>query len=151
MPELTWTTLEFEQKDRHPDWVYYAGLAAGIIAAISFFYGNIFFGIFTIIAGVTVIIYAFHSPKNLTIVINDNGVSINEDLLPYASIKQFWLDESGKQDKLLLLVKTVFMPMTSLPIEGVTAESIRAALIPHLPEVAMRESTSTKLFDHLGF
>ena len=151
MPELTWTTLEFEQKDRHPDWVYYAGLAAGIIAAVSFFYGNIFFGIFAIIAGVTVIIYAFHSPKTLTIAINDAGVSINEDLIPYASIKQFWLDESGKQDKLLLLVKTVFMPMTSLPIEGVTAESVRAALTPHVPEVAMRESTSTKLFDHLGF
>lgn len=151
MPELTWTTLEFEQKDRHPDWVYYAGLAAGIIAAISFFYGNIFFGIFSVIAGATVIIYAFHSPKTLTIVINEEGVSINEDLIPYASIKQFWLDESGKQDKLLLLVKTVFMPMTSLPIEGVTTESVRAALTPHLPEVAMRESTSTKLFDHLGF
>lgn len=151
MPELTWTTLEFEVKDRHPDWVWYAGLIAGIVAAVSFFYGNIFFGIFAIIAGVTLIIYAFHTPQTLTITIDDNGVSINEDMILYTSIKQFWLDETGKQDKLLLLVKTVFMPMNSIPLEGVTAESVRAALLPHIPEAFMRESTSTKLFDHLGF
>lgn len=151
MPELTWTTLEFEAKDRHPDWVWYAGLIAGIASVVAFFYGNIFFGIFAVIAGATVIIYAYRPPQTLTITINDTGVVINEDLIAYDSIKQFWLDETGKQDKLLLLVKTVFMPMNSFPLEGVTAESVRAALLPHVPESFMRESTSTKLFDHLGF
>ncbi len=151
MPDLTWTTLEFEPKDRHPDWVWYAGLLAGIVAAVAFFYGNLFFGIFAVIAGVTVIIYAFRAPQTLTITIDEEGVAINEDIILYSSIKQFWLDETGKQDKLLLLVKTVFMPMNSIPIEGVSAESVRAALMPHLPETFMRESTSNKLFDQLGF
>lgn len=151
MAEITWTTLEFEEKDRHPDWVWYAGLIAGIVAALSFFYGNIFFGIFAIIAGITVILYAFRGPQPLTVTINDTGVQVNHEIIPYATIRQFWLDESGKQDKLLLLVKTVFLPMVTLPLEGVTAETIRAALTPHVPELLIRESTSAKLFDHLGF
>jgi len=40
---ISWSTLEFEEKDRHPDWLWYAGLLFGIAATISFFYGNIFF------------------------------------------------------------------------------------------------------------
>jgi len=151
MAEVTWTTLEFEEKERHSDWVWYAGLIAGIVAAISFFYGNIFFGIFAIVAGITVIMYSFHAPQPIVTTITDKGVQINHELVPYESIKQFWLDESGKQDKLLLLVKRAFLPMIILPVEGVTAETIRESLAPHLPQVEMRDSTSAKIFDRLGF
>ncbi|MBY0328932.1 hypothetical protein K2Q02_02470 [Patescibacteria group bacterium] len=151
MDEVTWTTLEFEEQERHADWVWYAGLIAGIVAAISFFYGNIFFGIFAIIAGITIILYSFHSPKPITIVIGEKGVQINHEMIPYEGIKQFWLDESGKQDKLLLLVKTVFLPMVTIPIEGVASQAIREALVSHIPEVLMRDSTSAKLFDRIGF
>lgn len=151
MVEVQWTTLEFEEKDRHPDWVWYAGLIAGIVAAISFFYGNIFFGIFVIIAGITLIIYAFRKPQMLSVSIGNDAVTINNEVILYTSIRQFWLDESGKQDKLLLLVNTVLFPMVVLPIEGVKADTIRAVLISHIPEVQMQDSTSGKIFDTLGF
>jgi len=151
MAEVSWTTLEFEEKDRHPDWVWYAGLIAGIVATISFFYGNIFFGIFVVIAGITVIIYAFRAPQQLLIQITAEGVTINEELIPFAGIKQFWLDESEKQDKLLLLVKTTFFPMTILPVQGVKSEDVRAALTGNVPEVLMHDSASAKIFDRLGF
>ncbi len=148
---ITWTTLEFEPQERHRDWNWYAGLVAAIVAVLAFFYGDMFFGIFAIIAGITVIIYAVLPPKHLTILINADGVSINQELIPYASIKQFWLDETGKHDKLLLLVKGSFVPLMALPLQGVTAESVRAVLKPHTPEVAMRESRTIKIFEQLGF
>lgn len=151
MAEVTWSTLEFEEKERHPDWIWYAGLIAGLVAAVSFFYGNIFFGIFAVIAGVTVIIYAFRSPQMLTISITSQGVTINEELIPFASVRQFWLDESEKHDKLLLLVKTTFFPMVTLPLDSVSAETVRAALVEHVPEVKMHSSNSDKIFDRLGF
>ncbi|HTH92937.1 MAG TPA: hypothetical protein VL576_00430 [Candidatus Paceibacterota bacterium] len=149
--DVTWTTLEYEQPNRHRDWNYYAGLVAAIIAIIAFFYGNIFFGIFIIIAGVTVILYALRPPRHITITITADGVAINSELIPYGEIKQFWLDETEKPDKLLLLVKGAFMPMLVLPLQGVTAESVREALKPHSKEEEMRESRSVKLFDRLGF
>lgn len=149
--DVTWTTLEYEQPDRHRDWNWYAGLIAVIIATISFFYGNIFFGIFIIVAGITVILYALRTPRHLTIIINDNGVSINQALIPYATIQQFWLDETDKQDKLLLLVKGAFIPLFILPLQGVTTDTVREALKPHLPEVEMRQSRSVKFFEGLGF
>jgi hypothetical protein len=151
METITWTTLEFEPQDRHPDWNWYAGLVAVIVAIIAIFYGDVFFGIFAIIAGIVVIIYAIRPPKNLTIHISEQGVSINNDLIPYASIKQFWLDETDKQDKLLLLVSGSFIPLIGLPLQGVKAEAVRTALKPHVPEVLMRESRTIKIFDQLGF
>ncbi len=151
MSTVSWTTLEFEPKERHQDWNWYAGLIAAIVATIAFFYGDVFFGIFAVIAGIVVIIYAIRPPKHLAIVINDSGVSVNEEVIPYPAIQQFWLDETDKNDKLLLLVKGSFVPMISLPLEGISAETVRAAMKDHAPEVEMHESRSLKIFEHLGF
>ena len=152
MQPLTWSVLEFEPKDRHPDWIWYAGFIALVVAVLSFFYGNTFFGIFCIIAGATVIIYALRPPQMLTITIHEEGIDINEEKILLKQIKQFWLDETEKQDKLLLLVQGTFMPHMSFPLEGVTAEAVRTALTSlAIPEVEMRESRSIALFDRLGF
>jgi hypothetical protein len=151
MTPVSWTALEFEPQERHRDWNWYAGLVALIAAVLAFFYGDIFFGIFIIIAGVTVVIYAQRAPKHLAISISDAGVSINEEITPYPSIRQFWLDETDKQDKLLLLVQGSFVPLVSLPLQGVTADSVREALKAHIPEVEMHESRTIKIFERLGF
>jgi hypothetical protein len=149
---VSWSALEFEAKDRHPDWVWYAGLVALIIAIISFFVQNPFFGIFSIIAGAVVIIHAYRAPKMLTITVAGDGIRINEELIDYKRVRQFWLDETDKTDKLLLLVRGSFIPMLSLPLEGVTADAVRTALRAYaIPEVEMRESHSIKIFDRLGF
>lgn len=151
MESVTWTTLEFQPQERHRDWNWYAGLIAAIIATIAFFYGDIFFGIFAIFAGVVVIIYAVIPPKHLTITVTKDGITINHETIPMGAIRQFWLDETDKQDKLLLLVRGSFAPLMSLPLEGIKADAVREALKPYTPEVEMRESRSIKLFEHLGF
>jgi hypothetical protein len=151
MEPVTWTTLEFQPQERHRDWNWYAGLVAAIVAAVAIFYGDIFFGIFAVFAGIVVIIYAVIPPKHLTITISKEGIAVNQDRIPMAAIKQFWLDETDKQDKLLLLVQGSFAPLMSFPLEGIKADVVREALKPYAPEVEMRESRSIKLFEHLGF
>ncbi len=151
MERLSWTTLEFEEKERHPDWLWYAGLVFGIAATICFFYGNIFFGIFLIIAGGAVIIFAQRKPAMLTITLGEKDFSVNEEVVPWERVKQFWIDESGKPDKLLLLVKGSVIPMMSLPLAGVTADAVRTEMAKHAPEVQMRESTGVKIAERLGF
>ncbi len=151
MNTITWKTLEFEKKARHPDWLWTVGLISVLGAVLCFFYGNIFFGIFLIIAGAVVILYALRDPKELTITLNESGITINELALDYKAVTAFWLDESGKEDKLLLLVKGTFVPQLSLPIVGVRAQDIRDLLSKYTKEEEMRESRSIALFDRLGF
>lgn len=151
MQPISWTAPEFEQKERHPDWLWYAGLLFGIAATIAFFYGNIFFGIFLVIAGVSVIMFAVREPKMLHVSLGEKSLQIDGESIEYGRVKQFWIDESGKPDKLLLLVKGSFVPMLALPLEGVTAERVREAMTKHAPEVPMHESLGTKIFERLGF
>jgi hypothetical protein len=151
MNPLSWSALEFEEKERHPDWLWYAGLIFAIGATICFFYGNIFFGIFLIIAGASVVIFAQRKPGLLTITLGEKELSVNDEHIAWERVRQFWIDESGKPDKLLLLVKGTVVPMMSLPLEGVTAMAVRTELAKHAPEVAMRESTGVKIAERLGF
>lgn len=151
MDTITWKTMEFEEKDRHPDWLWTVGLIAVLAATVCFFYDNIFFGIFLIIAGAVTILYALQKPKELTIIINDKGVHINESLIEYKSIPAFWLDETGKQDTLLLLVKGSFIPQLSLPLSGVKTDDVRAVLNKYSKEEEMRQSRAIALFDRIGY
>lgn len=150
-PTISWQTQEFEQKDRHPDWVWYVGLVFAIAATISFFYGNIFFGIFLIVAGTVMILYSLRKPLALSVSITEEHIAINESAIAFDRIVRFWLDETGKPDKLLLRVKGSFVPIISLPLEGVRADEIRKALTPHAKEEFIRSSLSEKLFDQIGF
>lgn len=148
---ISWKTFEFEKKERHPDWIWTAGLAAAIAATLCFFYGNIFFGIFLILAGAMIIIFALREPKELNIVFQEKELMINAEIIDYANIKQFWIDETEKPDKLLLLVKGSFVPIIVLHLEGVSAQDVRTEMLKHAPEQEMRESFGVKVFERLGF
>ena len=148
---LTWSALEYEEKDRHPDWIWCAGLVFGIAAIVSFFYGNIFFGIFLVIAGVCVILFASRKPNTFTLTIDEKELVVDDTRYPYERLTQFWIDETEKPDKLLVLIKGSVMPMLAFPLAGVTAEAVRTEMKKHLPEVAMRESMSIKIAERLGF
>jgi hypothetical protein len=150
-PLLSWSAYEFEKKERHRDWHWYAGLAFGLAAIVAFFYGNIFFGIFLVIAGAVVIIYAFRDPKLLAITLVEKGITVNEEQIAYEKIEQFWLDETDKPDKLLLHVNGSFVPTVTLPLNGVSADAVRAVLKGKVKEEEIKESRSYKLFDTLGF
>lgn len=151
MPEISWTTLEFEERKKHRDWIWYAGLLAVLVSAFSFYYGNIFFGIFSILAGIIVIFYSKRKPRELNISLSKEGVDIDGHKIPFSSIQQFWLDESGKQDKLLLLTKSFVLPLEVLPIEGISSDDIRSFLKEHIKEEFLRESLGNSIFDYLGF
>ncbi len=151
MDSITWKTMEFEEKKRHPDWLWTVGLVAALMATLSFFYGNIFFGILLLVAGAVTILYALQKPKELTILIDDKGITINDSLIEYKALPAFWLDETGKQDTLLLLVKGSFIPQLSLPLSGVKTDDVRAVLGKYSKEEEMRQSRSIALFDRIGY
>ncbi len=151
METIRWTTHEFEKKDRHPDWIWIAGGVALVVAIIAFFYGNIFFGIFAVIAGASVIFFALRDPKHITITLTKEDIIIDEAHIPYTNIEKFWLDESGKTAKLLLAVKKGFIPILVVPIDSVSTESVREFLKHHTVESEIPLSFSTQVFDRLGF
>ena len=152
MENISWKTLEHADKERGSDWVWYAGLVALIVAILSFIFGNPFLGIFSIVAGVVVIVSATKKPQELEIILAPEGVFINDMQIPYSSIKGFWLDEKGESDKLQLVTKGSFAPVIDLPLTGVRAEDVRAYLIERgCVEKEIRASISSAIFQKIGF
>jgi len=151
METLSWSTLEFEEKSRHPDWVWTAGLIFGLASVVSFFFGNIFFGIFLIIAGAMIVVSAFHKPRMLNITIDAAGVTINDAVFDHKNINHFWIDEKGKTDKLLMSVSKSFIPIVSVPLNGVRAEDLRTVMLKYNKEEEFAESIGIKIFEKLGF
>ncbi len=152
MQPVSWTAPEFEEKERHQDWIWTVGLVFGLGAIVAFFYNNIFFGILLIIGGAMTIMFALRKPSLVTTTIDEKNLIIGNHSIPYKSIKQFWIDENQKPDKLLVLVGGGFVPMLVLTLDGVAAQTVRDALKARLvTEVEMKESFSARVFDRFGF
>jgi hypothetical protein len=152
MQPLTWTTHEFEQKERHRDWTWTVGLIFILGAVVAFFYSDAFFGIFLILAGALVIMFAVRKPKELIVALHDDMLSIDDHIIPYGSITGFWIDETQKPDKLLLLVRGSFVPVIMIHIYEVPAESVRTTLSGHgVVETPIRQPLSARIFERLGF
>lgn len=151
MQPLSWTTVEFEQKERHPDWIWTVGLVFGIAAVIAFFYQNIFFGILLCVSGACVIMFALRNPQQITVTLQEKALIINDLVIDTKKITAFWIDETQKPDKLLLSVQGSFVPMLVILLENVSAQTVREAFTKVCPEKEMRESFSTKIFERFGF
>jgi hypothetical protein len=152
MKDIIWKTLEHEHKERGSDWVWYAGLIAIVFATICFIFGNPFLGIFSIVAGIVVILIVNKKPQELEIVLSQEGIFINESKIPYSMVNTFWLDENGEFDKLQLIAKGSFAPVIELPLEGVRAEDVRIYLIERgCVEKEIPPSISRAIFHKIGF
>lgn len=152
MDTLSWRTLEHAHKERGADWVWYAGLVAVVVAVLCFIFGNPFLGIFSIVAGVVVIMIALKKPDELEIVLSKDGIFINDLQIPYTGVTQFWLDERGESDKLQLIAKGSFAPVIEIPLEDVRAEDVREYLLAKgCEEKEIRASVSSALFHRIGF
>ncbi len=152
MEELSWITHEHPHKERTSDWVWYAGLISVIASALSFYYKNIFFGIFILVAGFVVIVIAIKKPREMKVMITKDVLFLNEAGIPLKAIERFWLDETGELDKLLLRVRGSFAPRIEITLEGVSAEDVREFLTScDCKEEEIRPSISAKVFDRLGF
>lgn len=149
--KLSWTALEYENKKRGRDWIWYVGLVTVIASTLAFFYKNFFFGILLILSGAMLILLSLRKPRTIEITISKDEITIDAKTLKFEEIKKFWLDETGKQSKLLLLTGDKLVPISTVLLENVRSEDIRNKLSPSIEESFLRESTIDKIFEKLGF
>jgi hypothetical protein len=148
---LRWNTLEYEHQERGSDWFWAVGILTVAIAITSIIFNNILFAIVIILSGFTLTLFAARHPKDVEIIIDEQGVGMDSYFYPYHSLESFWVDEHSKQPKILLKSQKLIMPYIVIPIEEVNPEQVRETLSEYLPEVFHTESNLHKLFEYLGF
>jgi len=149
--KLTWSALEYEEKERSNDWFWALGVivVAGSITSIIF--ANYFFAILIIIGGVLLGFFAIKKPEIVPYELNEKGFKIKTRLYPYDTIKSFWVQ---KEPKYTLFIKSSrqFLPILSIPITEELSQKIKEILISKkIAEEEMHEHPSDKIMESLGF
>ena len=151
MDKLTWSALEYEEKEKTNDWFWALGviIVAGSITAIIF--ANYFFAALLIIGGVLLGFFSTRKPEVIDYELNNKGLKIKDHFYPYEKIKSFFV-QSDNKPLLFIRSERFFMPIISMPIEYMQAESIYKKMIEEeIIEEKMAEHPYEKIMEHLGF
>jgi|SRR3989344_1229549 len=155
--KLEWTALEYEEKERSPDWFWALGVIVVASSLASIIYGNYFFAILLVLSGLLLGFFATKKPDVVSYELNKKGLKIRSRFYPYENIKSFWvqtkqLEQIEKKSILFIRSERLFMPIISIPIEETSAEKIRSIMIlKNVIEEEMREHPSEKIMELLGF
>ena len=150
--KLEWTALEYEEKERGNDWFWALGVIVLASAITSFIYANYFFGLFLIIGGILLGVFAVKKPDLVFYELNEKGLKIRNRLFPYTNIKSFWIKKDLEKSTLFIKSERLFMPIISMPINQNSAEEIKNIMLSeNVSEEEMKEHVSEKIMDSLGF
>jgi hypothetical protein len=154
---FSWSAPEFEEKERSVDWFWALGVivVAGAVASILF--GNYFFAMLLIIAGILLGFFAIKKPDTVIYELNNKGFKMQTRLYPYEDLKAFWVQiqvpkTEIKRPTLFLKSTRVFLPILSIPIDEEIAPKIKEILTEkNVPQEEMHEHVSDKIMENLGF
>src|SRR5258706_15804151 len=98
MEKLEWSALEYEERERSPDWFWALGIIVATSSIAAIIFGNYFFAALLILSGVLLGFFAIKKPDLVTYELNNKGLKIRNRLYPYENIKSFWVqvDRSGE-------------------------------------------------------
>ena len=155
--KLIWSALEYEEKDRSPDWFWALGIIVVTSSIASIIFENYFFAVLLILSGVLLGFFAIKKPDIVTYELNQKGLTIRDRLYPYENIKSFWIQvdfqgEAGLKPIFFIHSERAFMPIISMPIDETIAQDIHSIMTSkNIPEVEMKEHASEKIMEALGF
>lgn len=147
---LSWTALEHEHVERHPDWFWTVGILALGGAIIALIVGNVLFALFIIVCAVTLSLYALKHPQHVNYRIDDKGILVDTTIYPHQTLESFCIHEHHDSFRLVVKSQKLFMPYILIPLDTVPPQDVRRALAGKLPEVYVPESISEKLLEALG-
>lgn len=150
--KLEWSALEYEEKERDPDWFWALGVIIVAGAITSFIYNNYFFGLLLIVGGILLGFFAIRKPELIFYELNKKGLKIRDRVYLYKNIKFFWIKKHEEKTALLIMSERMFMPMISIQIDETISEEVRNFMLEgNVLEKEIKEHMSEKIMDSLGF
>ena len=146
--KITWTVLEYEHREKTPDWFWALAIVAiaGSIAAI--IHKNYLLAIFIILATFLMAVISLRKPQEIEVELNTKGVCVDSAFYPYKNLKSFFVHEK----KLLLHSNRPIMPIITLHLrDNFLEERVNIFLEKYLKEEEMEEPFSHRLMELLGF
>ncbi len=148
---LKWQAPEYHHYQRSTDWFWAVGIIVISITVLAFFFKNPLLGILIILATIIMISFVFREPQNIDYEINLKGISINKKLHPYITFDFFWIETRQNEPKIILKLKKELSPFIIIPLHEDDVDDVNDVLRQFIEEKEMREPTSHKIMEYLGF
>jgi len=148
---LEWHSPEHHFDRKTNDWYWILGIIVLGSAVLAFYFGNFLFGIFIIIAGLTIGMLSYRETKIVPIKITTRGIIFGKFLYPWMSYQSFWIeDEHVHGYRILMRPVSSYLPLTVVPVdEEVDLNDVRDVLLEFLEEEFLEESLVHKWFDKI--
>lgn len=138
--EIAWEALEYIYHPKSPDWYWAVGIITLALILIAIFTENLLFAIFAGVAGFTIAIWGARKPKIIAIMLNGNGIMVEQCFYPHQELVSFWIRYNPPFVKeISFATKSAFLPYLHIPIGDENPIEIRAFLTRFLPEKIQEE------------
>jgi hypothetical protein len=151
MEKITWTALEYEEKDRSQDWFWALGIIACTTAVTSIIYANYFFAALILISAALLAFFAIKKPDIITYELGSKGFKAGTRFYPFENIQAFWVETENKPKFFVKLDRPV-MPNISVNIDINLADKISTIMLDAgVVEEQMQEHHAEKVMEFFGF
>ena len=148
---LVWSAPEYTHRSRGVDWFWGLGVFIVVGAIASVYFDDALFAIVLILAGITLALFAVRHPEEVEYALSPKGVRSGDTFYPFSSLESFWVTEKGHEEKIILISKKLLMMHIVIPVEGHSADEVKAFLGQYLPAVEHHEPFIYVLAERLGF
>ncbi|NLE07262.1 MAG: hypothetical protein GX627_01455 [Parcubacteria group bacterium] len=148
---LEWDSPQHYFNRKTNDWYWILGVIVVGASVLAFYFGNFLFGVFIIIAGLTIGMLSYRETKKVSVKITPKGIIFGRSLYPWISYKSFWIeDEHINGPRILLYPAGFIQTMVTIPInDEVDLNDVRDVLLEFLEEEFLTESIFHKWFDKI--
>jgi len=137
---IQWKFPEYIERAKSKAWyIIVLGLLA-IMIVYSIITTNVLFAVILVLAVFTIIFQNLQPPRQVPVVIGEDGIIIDKSFYPYKMLKSFWLAYDPPEIKYLYLDFTSNIRKSlSIPLDDVNPLELREFLINYIEEDLTRE------------
>jgi len=152
--KIAWQSLENSSHiKKSSDWFWALWVVAIGAVIVSFYFGNVLFGIIITLFAITSGMMVNKKPDLHTFEISRKGVRAGSLLYPFSNLESFWVEDTDYEDKIIFRTKKTAHTFLIIPFDSINTdpEIIRDFLLDYLDEEELEEPLHQKFMEFLGF
>ncbi|MEK7114818.1 MAG: hypothetical protein AAB847_00435 [Patescibacteria group bacterium] len=149
---IIWKAPEYHYHEKDVSWYWLVIILAIIITAIALWQRNFLFAVFTVIAGITLLVWGHRKPSLIDFELNEHGLKIGDVFYPKDLFDNFSLNKNGSEwDKLLLKKKSKISNILTIPTPQSEFDNIKKYCLNFWTEAELKESMIDDISNLLKF
>lgn len=149
---VQWTASEFIAHDKGAGWYVLVGVGTVVLAAVTYFLSrDRFTPALIVIIGILFGVIGARKPRELTYVIDEQGVTIGDKFYAYSNFKSFSVVQEGGIESIWFAPLKRFMPSLSIYFAPTDEQKIIDTLSQFLPVEARTLDPIDRLMHRIGF